>query len=81
MHNINRIFSHTEGIKLVKNRFLQIRLSLGYKFQKDFAEYMGLHITHYNRYEKNTMQPNINQIYMILNKLNIGFYDLFYLED
>ena len=66
---------------MIKNRFLEIRLARGYKLQKDFADYLGLGQSHYNRYERNLIQPNINQIYMILNKLNIGFYELFYLED
>lgn len=65
---------------VIKNRFLEIRLKLGYKFQKDFAEYLGLHISHYNRYEKNTMQPNLQQVYILLRKLDIDFYDLFYLD-
>lgn len=65
----------------VKNRFLEIRLKLGYQFQKDFAEYLGIGQSHYNRYERNVIQPNLNQIYIILKRLNIEFYDLFYLEE
>ncbi|WP_312907993.1 helix-turn-helix transcriptional regulator [Tissierella praeacuta] len=65
----------------VKNRFLEIRLKMGYKFQKDFAEFLELDPSHYNRYEKNKIQPRLEQIYIILKKLNMGFFDLFYLEE
>jgi len=65
----------------VKNRLEEIRLQMGYKFQKEFAEFLELHPSHYNRYERNIMQPNLTQIYKILKKLNIDFFELFYLED
>ena len=65
----------------VKNRFLEIRLKNGFKFQKDFASFLELNPSHYNRYERNIIQPNLNQIYKILKKLNINFFDLFYLEE
>lgn len=66
---------------IVKNRLLEIRLERGYKFQKDFANFLELDASHYNRYERNVIQPNLIQIYKILKKLNIDFFDLFYLEE
>lgn len=64
----------------VKNKLLDIRLQRGFKFQKDFSEFLGVDPSHYNRYEKNKIQPSLEQIYKILQKLNIGFFDLFYLD-
>lgn len=66
----------------VKNRFLEIRLQLGYKFQKDFAEFLGLGQFQYNRYERNENQPSLEVILVICSedKLNIDPRELFYRE-
>lgn len=64
----------------IKNRLLEIRLQRGYKFQKNFAEYLGIGQYQYNRYEKNKTQPNLETTYMILKKLEINFFNLFYEE-
>ena len=67
---------------LVKNKLLELRLSLGYKFQKDFAEYLELGQYQYNRYERNENQPSLEVILNICSKdkLNIDPRELFYLE-
>jgi len=81
MYNLYSI-SYVEGDPMgVRNRFLEIRLQRGFKLQKDFASYLGLTQSHYNRYERNLIQPNLSQVYKILKILNINFYDLFYLEE
>jgi len=66
----------------VKNKFLEIRLEKGYKFQKDFAEYLGLNQYQYNRYEKNERQPALEVILKIcsIDKLNMDPRDIFYLD-
>lgn len=73
----------TGGIKLgAKNRFLEIRLKKGFKFQKDFAEYLGLSQYQYNRYERNERQPSLEVILDICgpDKLNMDPRELFYLD-
>lgn len=66
----------------VKNKFLEIRLKLGYQFQKDFAEYLELSQYQYNRYERNVNQPSLEVILRICgkDKLNIDPREIFYLE-
>lgn len=68
---------------MVRNKLLEIRLKLGYKFQKDFAEYLGLSQYQYNRYERNENQPSLKVILDICSKekLNIDPRDIFYLEE
>lgn len=65
---------------MVKNRLLEFRLKLGYKFQKDFAEYLELSQYQYNRYEQNERQPSLEIALKICYKLNIDPRELFYLE-
>lgn len=67
----------------VKNRFLEIRLRMGYKFQKDFAEFLGLSQYQYNRYERNENQPALEVILKTCgpDKLNMDPRELFYLEE
>ena len=69
------------GIILIKNRFLEIRLRLGYKFQKDFAEFLEVSQYQYNRYERNENQPSLEVLLKICSKdkLNIDPREIFYL--
>ena len=64
----------------VKNRLLEIRLQKGFKFAKDFALYLGVSHNQYSRYENNRIQPNLDTTYQILEKLQIDFFELYYLE-
>ena len=68
---------------MVKNKFLELRLSLGYQFQKDFAEYLEVGQYQYNRYERNVNQPSLEVIIKICgtDKLNIAPRELIYLEE
>lgn len=61
---------------MIKNRFLEIRLRLGYKKQKDFAEYLGISRPQYSKYENNKEQPSIDVFYKISKKLNISMDEL-----
>jgi DNA-binding XRE family transcriptional regulator len=65
----------------IKNRLLEIRLKKGYKFQKDFAEFLGIGQYQYNRHEKNKIQPNLETTFMILKKLDIDFFELYYKDN
>lgn len=65
----------------VKNRLEQLRLSRGFKFQKDFAEYLGISQYQYNRYEKNINQPSLEVLLDICGpeKLNMDPREVCYL--
>lgn len=65
---------------MVKNRLLQIRLSLGYKKQKEFAKYLGVPQVSYNKWENNTHQPGLEMLLDISEKLNIKIEDIIYKE-
>lgn len=73
MYRINYIGG---GEMVVKNKLLQIRLSLGYKKQSDFAEFLGIARSQYCRYENNKEQPSIEIFYKIAQKLNMKIDDL-----
>ncbi|WP_186430868.1 helix-turn-helix transcriptional regulator [Clostridium sp. BSD9I1] len=65
----------------IKNRLLEIRFKLGYKTQKDFAEYLGIRRVQYNKYENNKEQPTLEVLYKISLKLNVKMEDIIYLEE
>jgi len=54
----------------IKNKLLEVRLELGYKFAKDFAEFIGIHKDQYSRYENNKAQPTLAIAYKIAKKIN-----------
>lgn len=60
----------------IRNKFLEIRLKLGYKNQYDFADYLEVNRSQYSKYEKNIRQPSIEVFYKISKKLNITINDL-----
>lgn len=64
----------------VKNKLLEIRLRLGYKKQKDFADYIGVSQVSYNKWENNSNQPSLEMVLKIAAKLNIRIDDIVYLE-
>lgn len=66
---------------MVKNRLLEIRLRLGYKKQKDFAEYIGVSQVSYNKWENNSNQPSLEMVLKISKLINIKIEDIVYLED
>lgn len=61
---------------MIKNKLLEIRLQKGYKFQKDFAELLGIARNQYSRYENNSAQPSLEVLYDISKKLNYHMEDL-----
>ncbi|MZK54105.1 helix-turn-helix domain-containing protein [Clostridium beijerinckii] len=64
----------------VKNRLLEIRLSLGYKNSKDFAEFLGLNKSMYSLIENNKRNVNLENAYDIAQKLNMKIEDIWYKE-
>lgn len=65
---------------MIKNNLLSTRLKLGYKKQKDFAEYIEISKSQYIKYENNKEQPSIEVIFKIAKKLNMKIDDLVYEE-
>jgi len=49
--------------------------------QKEFAEYIGVNQSQYNRYERNTHQPTLEIAIRISDKLGMTVNDIFYLKD
>ncbi len=66
---------------MVKNRLLEIRLSRGYKKQKEFAEYLGLTQSRYNKMENNIQQPTLEQVFAFSKKLNVNIIEIVYWEE
>lgn len=62
----------------MKNRLLEIRLQMGYKKQKDFAEFLELSRPQYSKYENNKEQPSIEVLHKIAKKLNMKMDNIIY---
>lgn len=65
----------------VKNRLLEIRLKLGYKKQKDFATFLGLKNSYYNKLENNKDKLTVETLFSIAKKLNIDINEIVYYEE
>ena len=64
-----------------KNRLREIRHELMIDKQNEFAEFLGIGSSQYNRYEKQSGQPTIEIVLRIAKRLNKPVEDIFYLED
>lgn len=65
----------------MKNNFLKIRLSKGFKFAKDFADFLEINNQQYSRYESNKSQPSLEIVYKVAKKLNIPMEELVYYDE
>lgn len=65
----------------MRNRLLEIRLRLGYKKQKDFANFLGLGTSYYSKLENNKDRLTLDNLFMIARKLNIDINDVVYYEE
>lgn len=65
---------------MLKNRLLEIRLQMGYKFQKDFAEFLGLSKKDYNLIENNKKGISLDNAYLIAEKLEMKIEDIWFKE-
>lgn len=65
---------------VIKNKLLKKRLDMGYKKQKDFAQFLDIAQYQYNRYENNIVQPSIEVAYKIAKKIGSTMDELFYEE-
>lgn len=66
---------------MVKNRLLEIRLRLGYKKQRDFAEFLEMKASYYNKLENNKAVLTVDTLFKIARKLNMEITDIVYFED
>ncbi|MEX0050344.1 helix-turn-helix transcriptional regulator [Clostridium butyricum] len=62
----------------VKNKLLEIRLKMGYKNAKDFAEMLGLSSSMYSLIENNKRTVNLENAFLIAEKLNMKIEDIWY---
>lgn len=62
----------------MKNRLLEIRLILGYKKQKDFAEYLSMSPKDYNLLENNKKGISLDNAIAISKKLNMKIEDIWF---
>jgi len=65
----------------IKNKLLEIRLKLGYKTSKDFADYLNIGKSNYSLIENNKKQVTLEQGLRIAKKLNMRAEDIFELVD
>lgn len=66
---------------MAKNKLRQIKHELLFDKQNDFAEFLGISQSMYNKYERHTAQPSLDVALRIAKKLNKKVEDIFYLED
>lgn len=66
---------------IVRNRLLDIRLKNGFKKQKDFATYLGLKVSYYNKLENNKAVMTIDTLVRIARKLNIDINEIISVEE
>lgn len=67
--------------ELIKNNLLKIRLTLGYKYAKEFAEFLEISPNQYGRYESNKEQPSAENILKICQKLNMRIEEIIVKDD
>ena len=65
---------------MIKNKLLEIRLQLGYKFQKDFADFLDMEQQDYNRIENNKKQVSLETALLIARKIHRPVEEIFKLE-
>lgn len=60
----------------LKNHLLEIRLQRGYKFQKDFAEFLNMSAKDYNLIENNKKSVSLENAFLISEKLNMSIEEI-----
>lgn len=54
---------------------------MGYKKQIDFANWLNISRSKYNRLENNIDQPNLEDLFKIANKIGININEIVYYEE
>lgn len=65
---------------MIRNNLLEIRLQMGYRFQKDFADFLGMEQQDYNRIENNKKQVTLETALSIAQKIHRPVEEIFKLE-
>lgn len=65
---------------MLKNKLLEIRLKLGYKNSKDFADFLGVNKSMYSLIENNKRNVNLENAFDIAEKLNMKIEDIWFKE-
>lgn len=65
----------------IKNKLLEIRLKLGYKNAKDFADFLELGKSNYSLIENNKKQVTLEQAFKIARKLKMNVEEVFELVE
>lgn len=68
-------------VNMIKNKLQIIRLRMGFKTAKEFAEYLNIKHSTYISMENNTRQMSLEVLYDISKKLNIPMEDILYKEE
>lgn len=66
---------------MLKNKLLEIRLKLGYKNSKDFANFLGINKSMYSLIENNKRNVNLENAFDIAEKLNMKIEDIWFKEE
>lgn len=66
---------------MIKSELLSIRLSMGYKTQKEFAEFLKVNSKRYYNWENGVSRPNLEEALKISGKLNKTVNEIWSLED
>lgn len=62
----------------IKNRLMDLRLERKFRRQKEFAAYLGLSETYYNKLENNKCIMTIETLFKIARKLNVDINEIVY---
>ncbi|WP_297521611.1 helix-turn-helix transcriptional regulator [uncultured Clostridium sp.] len=66
---------------MIKNNLLNLRLERKYKKQKDFAAFLGISESYYNKLENNKSVMTVDTLFQIAKKLNIDINEIVFEEE
>lgn len=66
---------------VIKNRLLELRLERKYKKQKDFAAFLDIGESYYNKLENNKSVMTLDTLFKVSKKLNIGINEIVFEEE
>ncbi|MGL4761891.1 MAG: helix-turn-helix transcriptional regulator [Sarcina sp.] len=66
---------------MIKNNLLNLRLERKYKKQKDFAGFLEISESYYNKLENNKSVMTVDTLFQIAKKLNIDINEIVFEEE
>ncbi|MGL4740161.1 MAG: helix-turn-helix transcriptional regulator [Sarcina sp.] len=66
---------------MIKNNLLDLRLERKYKKQKDFAAFLEISDSYYNKLENNKSIMTVDTLFQIAKKLNIDINEIVFYEE